>query len=357
MLKKMKPPGWVLFAALAFAGLSPGEALAQQRDPAAAQALFDQARALIKQGHYAEACPKLVESNRLDPGIGTQFHLADCYEKSGQIATAWATFLDVASLARSTNQPDREKAATKRADQLEARLPRLTLNVAEASKAPGLELHRDGVLLGSAQWGVPMPVDPGAHELTVSAPGYKPLKQELKLEEGKALAFDVPTLEKDNAVSVAPTPAAAPEEPAPAPVAPAPVERPRKRKPAPPEAKSNVDALPLVLAAVGVVGLGVGSGFALKAMSTNKQSKTDCDAINMNSCGSTGLSQRSDAITQGNIASIGFIAGGALLTAAVIVWRVEAGSSSKTASTSLSPIRASASLRPGAAALYVQGGF
>src|SRR5678816_498104 len=76
--------------------------LAQERDPAGAQALFDQARELTRQGRFAEACPKLQESNRLDPGIGTQFHLADCYEQSGRIASAWAAFLEVASQARAT---------------------------------------------------------------------------------------------------------------------------------------------------------------------------------------------------------------------------------------------------------------
>src|SRR6186713_1130212 len=115
----------------------------QERDPAAAQALFDQARELIKQKKFVEACPKLQESNRLDPGIGTQFHLADCYEQSGRVASAWALFLDVASQARASGQLDREKAAQKRADNLQPRLPKLVVTVPEASKTPGLEIRRN----------------------------------------------------------------------------------------------------------------------------------------------------------------------------------------------------------------------
>src|SRR3954467_7016553 len=61
-------------------------------DKAAAQSLFDQGRSLMTKGQYAQACPKLAESQRLDPGLGTQFNLADCYEHLGQTASAWAGF-------------------------------------------------------------------------------------------------------------------------------------------------------------------------------------------------------------------------------------------------------------------------
>ena len=53
-------------------------------DKAAAQSLFDEGRRLMGEAKYADACPKLAESQKLDPGVGTQFHLADCYEHLGQ---------------------------------------------------------------------------------------------------------------------------------------------------------------------------------------------------------------------------------------------------------------------------------
>ena len=84
-------------------------------DKAAAQSLFDEGRKLMSAGKYADACPKLAESQKLDPGVGTQFHLADCYEKLGQTASAWAGFLEAASAAKSMGQADREKVARERA--------------------------------------------------------------------------------------------------------------------------------------------------------------------------------------------------------------------------------------------------
>ena len=56
---------------------------------AVAQGLYDNAKVLMEQGKYGDACPKLEESLRLDPGLGTQYHLADCYEHLGRTASAW----------------------------------------------------------------------------------------------------------------------------------------------------------------------------------------------------------------------------------------------------------------------------
>jgi len=61
---------------------------ARAADAPAAQALFDEAKRAMADGRWAEACPKLEESERLDPSIGTAFNLARCYEHVGRIASA-----------------------------------------------------------------------------------------------------------------------------------------------------------------------------------------------------------------------------------------------------------------------------
>jgi hypothetical protein len=68
------PIRWlVLPACLAQLAAAPSSAAADvsEADKAAAQALFDDARRLVGQGQYADACRKFARSQELDPGGGT----------------------------------------------------------------------------------------------------------------------------------------------------------------------------------------------------------------------------------------------------------------------------------------------
>jgi len=331
--------------------------VAQERDPAAAQGLFDQARQLSRQGRFSDACPKLEESNRLDPGIGTQFHLADCYERSGRVASAWATFLDVASVARSSNQPDREKAAARRAASLESRLPRLVITVPESSQVPGLEIRRGGILMGAAQWGTPVPVDPGEIELLASAPGRRSLKQALRLEEGKTASLQLPALAIDDTSAPGQPLSAVPPKSSPsASKGDVPDAPPESSRDASSSARTGLGPWPVVLAGAAVVGFGVGATFALMAKSANDDSKRDCDANQPNSCGPEGIKLRNEALSKGNIATVGFVAGGALLAGAGVAWLLQS-SASEPAATGPLRLRAQAAVGPGAASVYMQGSF
>ena len=325
-------------------------AAAQDRDPAAAQVLFDSALSLMKQGKLAEACAKFQESNRLDPALSTQYQLANCYEKTGRVATAWAAFLQVASTARATNQTEREAVARERATKLEPRLPRLVIDVPEGSKVSGLEVRRNGMLVGSAQWGTPVAVDPGEIELTASAPGKQPLRQTLRVEEGKTANYSLPALAVGEGAA-APLPVAAPPATPVAPAAPAP-------SPTPPSAKGGNGPWIVTLAGVGVVGLGLGTAFGLMAKSKYDESKENgrCDLDDANTCSPAGVEMRNDAIAKGNIATVGFIVGGAALAGAGIVW-LASGSSDAKRSSSSSGVRAAPALGPNLAALFVQGRF
>jgi hypothetical protein len=160
-------------------------------DPGAAQTLYQEARALIQKNKYSEACPKLEDSLRLEAGVGTRSDLADCNEHIGKIATAWAGFLDAAARSsKVASQADREKLARRRAQALEPRLPKLLIEVPKAMQ--GLEVKRDGVAIDAAAWGTPIPVDPGAHRVIVTAPGRTRWVTTVQIKEGETVRVEVP---------------------------------------------------------------------------------------------------------------------------------------------------------------------
>jgi hypothetical protein len=147
-------------------------ARAADDDVAMAQILFLEGRRLVAKHDYEGACPKFAESQRLSPGIGTEFNLADCWEHIGKLASAWGAFLDVVELTHRRGEVDREQAARARADALEGKLGRLSIEVPVARRVAGLELRRDGEIVREALWGVAVPVDPGEHQVEGRAPGY-----------------------------------------------------------------------------------------------------------------------------------------------------------------------------------------
>ena len=291
--------------------LAPGLALAQPPksglETAAAEGLFYESRTLMQAGRYAEACPKLEESMRLDPGIGTQFNLADCNEHIGKIATAWVAFNDAAAQSKLSNQPERESVARKRAAALEPRLPRLAVDVTAAPA--GLEVKRDALVVASSAWGTAVPVDPGTHRVSVTAPGKQPWETTVTAREGKVARVSVPRELPEVGAAVVAVPGARPAEPGS--VTPAPFPEPVV------EGSSGAQrAIGWVVTSLGVAGVGVGAGFGLASLGKRNESRAHCSALG---CDSDGVSLRDDAVRNGNLATISMIAGGATLAGGLLL--------------------------------------
>jgi len=214
--------------------LSTGPVLAQAgADRALAEALYDEGRRLMAEGQYAAACPKLEESQRLDPATGTLLNLAACREQEGRIATAWLLFKDAAAAARRDGRQDRVEYADGKAAELDPRVSRLTLEVPATSATEGLELRLDGVVVRSVAWGIPTPVDGGRHVVEATAPGRIPFRAEVAVAaEGDAQRVEVPALAPATAPPPAPAAGAAPAAGGLAPTAaPVTAEEPRAHRP------------------------------------------------------------------------------------------------------------------------------
>ena len=159
-----------------------GAPAAAQTNSVMAESLFQEGRKLLREKKFDLACPKFVESARLDMSSGVELALGLCYEGQGKTASAWGAYVLAASLARRDNRADREKAANEHVSLLEPRLSRVTIEVApETAKLAGVELREDGIVLGSEAW-KDAPIDPGEHMLAVTAPGKRPYKESFTVE-------------------------------------------------------------------------------------------------------------------------------------------------------------------------------
>lgn len=305
---------WFAVSSLLGVLASTGSARAQS-NAATAETLFQQGRDLLRAGQAAQACPKLAESQRLDPATGTLLALAMCHEADGKLASAWAEFVSVEARARKEGRSDREKVARTRAQALRSRLSTLEISVpAEVADLPGLEIRSDGVELGRGAWNVAVSIDGGEHVIEVRATGKSPWRGAVTVKiESDVVVLSVPMLND----APKPAPSGAPHVLA--------------KEAATADAGKARDWAALewtgvATAGAGVIALGVGGYFLSNALGKKAESDEDCSG---NVCGPRGYTRREEAVREGNAATILGIAGGALVTGGAtlfVVGRVKARS-------------------------------
>lgn len=315
-------------------------------DKASAEALFDQGVRLMKQSNFSDACPKLEESERIDPAVGTLLYLGECYERVGKTASAWATFREAASLAANSNQVERARVASSRAQDLEPKLSRLSIELApEVARLAGVIVKRSGQRLEPSLYGTPLPVDPGEYRIEVSAPGYETWSTPIKVESGGASAsVRVPALVKGSE----PAPALATGAPA---LGAGPATKTTVPPPSPPAAASlsTQQTLGIVVGGVGVIGVGLGSYFGIRAISKNSDAEQQCP--NPGLCNNQrGLTLTDQAKQSAKASNIAFAAGGALVAVGAVLYLT--GGQRRSERVSLVPW-----LAPNAATASISGSF
>jgi hypothetical protein len=295
----------------------------------AAEALFAAGKALMDRGDYRQACPKLEESYRLDPATGALYALALCHERQGKLATAWAQFLDAAARSNAEKNTARENAARQHAEALEPRLSFLVVRVdAVAAGLPGLTITLNGVALRPAGWGTPVPIDPGSHRLHAVAPGYEKWERTVTIAKDRQReVVEVPELRASAAVGAAAKP---------------------------PERRGFMELTPVQFAGVAVGGAGVGClGIAVyasvRALDKNADSNEGNKCDENDECDPVGEQERNAAVEAANFATIGAIAGSALLGAGLVMFFVGGEDDEKTKNS------VSATLTP--RGVSVQGSF
>jgi hypothetical protein len=272
---------------------------------AAAQALFEEGRAAVREGRFAAGCGKLAESQRLDPGIGIQLWLADCYENNGQTASAWATFKEAAAASALKHDP-RERVARERAAALEESLPRLLIAVSPDADTRALEIGRDGLPAGQAQWGIGVPVDPGVHTIVARSPGRRQWTASVRVPPGGGLTrVAIPKLELLRA-SAAEAPVAGGE--------------PREAPSSSPSSTGGPQRwIGVSVACAGLLGLGLGAYYSLSAKAAYDSSNDAGHCVD-NRCDGIGRDDRRTAFDRATISTVAFALGGAAAAGGAVIF-------------------------------------
>ena len=292
---------------------------ASESNKAAAEALFNEGRSLMQAGRYDEAVAKLKASQDLDPALGTLLNVAECYERLGRTASAWAQYREIVSLARQAGSKDREEFAEQKAKALEPRISKLAINLKPGTgDAAGMKITRDGVVVSAAELAVAIPVDPGKHVIEVTAPGKEPWSLTIEIGEGANVKqVEIPALADSSTTPAAAGGAAA----------------------APAEESSDGSGqriAGIVVGSVGVVGVGLGAFFGIQASSSWSDAKKECTAYPYG-CSAQGVALQDDASSQATISTIAFIAGGVALADGAVLFFTAGSSKQESVSLGVGP--------------------
>lgn len=280
--------------------LCAGPAWAQSQS-SIAEALYQEGRELLTAGKAAEACPKFAESYRLEAGAGTLLNLAACNEQLGKTATAWSQFSEAYAVLSRQGDNERAEYAADHRDALAKKLPKLAIEVPESSRVSQLVVTLDGVAVGSAVWGVGVPIDPGPHTVTARAPGYVDWSGKVEIASGaETKKLLVPTLKRGaqpaSAQPVSTSSGSAPEA----------------------DSGGRPLTAPVVILGIATIGLGVGAGVT-GALYMQKRGEYDeangqpgSDPVDVNKL-------HNDADTLGNL-NLGLTIGAVATGVTTLIW-------------------------------------
>jgi hypothetical protein len=316
-------------------------------DISVAKHAFETAVSLENESHWAEAELKLREAIAVKDTPGMRFHLAHCETEQGHLVEALADYERASDLLRhGAKAPDVQKLVGPASDALRARIARVSVELPPDLSAPAAAV--DGRPYPPSELALGVSLNPGRHELRVSAAGRRSYERALLLKEGEQVA-----LRPDLALSAPPSTTPAPSAAAAAPVVAASA---RPESPAH-DGKPTSAKVYLLLgeSALTVAGLVVGIGYQVSASSASKridaaQARIDGAAPNdVAACGSTdqaevlgacsdlraAISDHDHAI---QFSSIGFVTAGVGAAALLTTWLVYPSARSGASGLSVQPI-------------------
>ena len=166
---------------------------AAAQNPPEAERLFIEGRALLTAGKPEEACAKFEQSLAKDPRqIGVLMNLGLCNERAGKIASALRLYQEAFDRAVEANLQNARELAQDQINKLAAKVPVVALNYAGA-RLPGQKLVIDDEVIANERTEVRL--DPGPHDLVLTAPGRVAYEKKLHLDVGSRTTIELPMLE------------------------------------------------------------------------------------------------------------------------------------------------------------------
>ncbi|MEZ4442747.1 MAG: tetratricopeptide repeat protein [Polyangiaceae bacterium] len=199
-----------LLVGLGLAFAAPAQAEGDE-DEERARRLFEEGFEARDRGDHEAACAKFSESLELFRRASTLLNLGACHEQLGHTATALGFWVEGAALLPSDDK--RMEIARAHAAELEERAPRLHIVLPNALPALAV-LTLDGRELSTKELDEVLRLDPGPHQLRLSAPEHHPVEVDFELADGddREQALVLEPIDGGPVAAPRPTP---PPEPAP----------------------------------------------------------------------------------------------------------------------------------------------
>jgi hypothetical protein len=163
-------------------------------DKAEADRLFEEGRQLVAKGDRAGGCKLFDQSIAKDPrAVGTMLNVGLCREEGGAIASAMRVYAEARDRARDQSLAEHREAAERKLAMLAPRVPHLAISLPGDAPAQTRVLVDDLVLARDQLDDVL--VDPGHHNVVVTAPGKLAFETAVDIKESEHRQVRVPALE------------------------------------------------------------------------------------------------------------------------------------------------------------------
>jgi hypothetical protein len=283
-----------------------------------AKELFFKGHEAADRGDHASACESFRESLKYFRRVSTLLNLGKCSDAIGQIAEALRYWTEAAALLEPTDA--RMTLAKKRIDDLEERVPQLTLQL-PAQLPDGSVVELDGVVLPPQRYRAALRLNPGVrYEVSLLTPGHAPTRESVELAPSERRQL---TLAPGLAVK----------------------KEPRAPAPTQPSGLSGIQVGGIAIGAVGLAGLvagGITGGLVL-----DRKATVETHCANDVCTDPEGIDAADSGRTLATVSTVAFIAGGALLGTGILMLILGDGTTE--------PATATFTLAPGRAGLTLVG--